>query len=53
MSSVEIAIDSGPVLGFADTFPLSDRSTAEQIAQGANGGQPPVLKWLVSLHCTR
>lgn len=48
MPSLEIAIDSGLVVGFADTFPLSDRSTAQQIAQGANGGKEPVLKWLVS-----
>ncbi|KAM0787293.1 hypothetical protein ACM66B_006526 [Microbotryomycetes sp. NB124-2] len=38
---------NGPVRGFCDTFPLQDRSPADQIVNGGqNGGQDGVWKWL-------
>lgn len=46
---LRIQTTSGPVLGFADTYPLRDRSAASEIEQGREGGNEPVWKWLVSL----
>ncbi|EGG05226.1 carboxylesterase [Melampsora larici-populina 98AG31] len=37
---------SGPVVGFQDTHPLSDRSTASCVANGQFGDQSPINKWL-------
>ncbi|KAG0145448.1 hypothetical protein CROQUDRAFT_45779 [Cronartium quercuum f. sp. fusiforme G11] len=37
---------SGPVLGFQDTFPISDRSTASVVGNGKVGSLFPVNKWL-------
>ncbi|EGG05224.1 carboxylesterase [Melampsora larici-populina 98AG31] len=36
----------GPVVGFQDTHPLSDRSTASSVASGQIGDQLPINKWL-------
>ncbi|KAI5476522.1 carboxylesterase type B [Pseudohyphozyma bogoriensis] len=44
--SLEVATASGPILGFADTFPLRDRSSAEEVHSGADGGRDAVWKWL-------
>lgn len=38
----------GPVLGFKDTHPISDRSTAQLAVKGETGKQSPINKWLVS-----
>lgn len=47
-NSLLVNTRSGPVLGFQDTFPISDRSNAELIAKGEIGQHSPVNKWLVS-----
>ena len=44
-----IQTTAGPVQGFADTYPLRDRSAASEVEEGGNGGKEPVWKWLVSL----
>ncbi|KAL8278728.1 hypothetical protein RQP46_008797 [Phenoliferia psychrophenolica] len=44
--SLQVKTTGGPVVGFADTFPLGDESQAERVASGEDGGRPPVLKWL-------
>ncbi|KAG0152571.1 hypothetical protein CROQUDRAFT_650017 [Cronartium quercuum f. sp. fusiforme G11] len=45
-SKLLVQTTSGPVLGFQDTYPTSDRSTAPLAASGKVGGQSPVNKWL-------
>lgn len=44
---LQVKTTSGPVLGFCDTFPLSDHSHSDEIEAGADGGLAPVDKWLV------
>ncbi|KAG0152569.1 hypothetical protein CROQUDRAFT_129507 [Cronartium quercuum f. sp. fusiforme G11] len=41
-----VQTSSGPVLGFQDTYPTSDRSTASLVASGKLGPQSPINKWL-------
>lgn len=49
--SLLVQTASGPIQGFADTFPLRNESSAYEIeSTGVNGGLSPVLKWLVSLY---
>lgn len=43
----------GPVIGFADTFPAGDRSSASRVLKGEDGGKPAVNKWLVGLSVCR
>lgn len=43
---LQVKTTSGPVLGFCDTFPLSDHSHSDEIEGGADGGLAPVDKWL-------
>ncbi|SGZ06168.1 BQ5605_C031g10923 [Microbotryum silenes-dioicae] len=42
--SLTVATKCGPVVGYSDTYPLSNESTAK--LDPARGGRPPVLKWL-------
>lgn len=48
MADLLAQTSSGPVLGFADTYPLRDSSAAPLIEAGEDGGLPVVQKWLVS-----
>lgn len=43
---VTIRISSGPVIGFKDTHPLGDASSAPRVVAGQDGGLLPVRKWL-------
>lgn len=47
-SSLRVETTLGPVIGFADTYSLRDKSAAQEITEGKDGGLKPVLKWLVS-----
>lgn len=49
MAHLEVTTTTGPVEGFADTYLVGETSTAARIAQGEDGGQRAVLKWLVRL----
>ncbi|SCZ91978.1 BZ3500_MvSof-1268-A1-R1_Chr5-3g08259 [Microbotryum saponariae] len=42
--SLTVATKYGPVVGYSDTYPLSNESTAK--LDPAHGGRAPVLKWL-------
>ncbi|SCV72812.1 BQ2448_4349 [Microbotryum intermedium] len=42
--SLTVATQYGSVLGYSDTYPISNESTAK--LDPAQGGRPPVLKWL-------